>query len=269
MRAAALQLEDGRLINGGLIDLAGVLGDELPNHLQVPELLDGDVLEHVANSSVLDVETIAPSIGTPRLIRRWHRQTAPEGTDRNRVGCSDTNRLDKLFVMKNMKPHGLGGKIRGRCLLPSNRPRPSRRSPTAKKLPAPNEQLLALSPGEPWWLKCRPRTRCVIHEGSSCFKKRPPSIRSRPGRAPCDSKPVLIMTLSRFIISSQGSHRWIECRDLVAGHTGIDLLDADALRWLWLRRTLTFQGRPSLSFGASVDVRVWIVLLPVFWRATF
>ena len=45
---------------GGLVEFAGVLRDQLSNHLKMTELLDRDVLQHVADAGVLDVERLHP-----------------------------------------------------------------------------------------------------------------------------------------------------------------------------------------------------------------
>ncbi len=45
----------------GLVEFAGVLRDQLSNHLKVAELLDRDVLEHVPDAGVLDMERNALS----------------------------------------------------------------------------------------------------------------------------------------------------------------------------------------------------------------
>ena len=45
---------------GGLVEFAGVLRDQLSNHLKVAELLDRDVLQHVADAGILDMEGLHP-----------------------------------------------------------------------------------------------------------------------------------------------------------------------------------------------------------------
>ena len=77
MRAATFELEQRRIVDGGLVDLAGVRGDQLADHLEVAELLDRDVLEHVANAGILNVEGLDPVLqcrgqfagGTPELLQ--------------------------------------------------------------------------------------------------------------------------------------------------------------------------------------------------------
>jgi hypothetical protein len=47
-------------VYGGLVELAGVLRYQLSHHFKVAELLDRDVLKHVADAGVLDVERLYP-----------------------------------------------------------------------------------------------------------------------------------------------------------------------------------------------------------------
>ena len=56
MRASAFQSEKRRIVHGSLVDLAGVLCDQLSNHLEMAELLKRDVLQHVADPGILDME---------------------------------------------------------------------------------------------------------------------------------------------------------------------------------------------------------------------
>ena len=60
MRAAAFQFEDRCIISRRLIDLAGMLRNELSHHFQVAELFEGDILQHVANRRILHVEGLHP-----------------------------------------------------------------------------------------------------------------------------------------------------------------------------------------------------------------
>ena len=60
MRATALDLEQRRGVNIGLIHLAGVLGNKLADHLKMAELLHRDVLQHIADAGILDMEGLHP-----------------------------------------------------------------------------------------------------------------------------------------------------------------------------------------------------------------
>jgi hypothetical protein len=68
MRPPTLKLEERRIMHCCLINLAGVLRDQLAHHLKVAELLDGDVLQHVADRGVLDVERLNPILERCRLL---------------------------------------------------------------------------------------------------------------------------------------------------------------------------------------------------------
>jgi hypothetical protein len=60
MRAAAFQPEQRRIIDRRLINLARVLRDELADHLEMAELLHRDVLQHITNACILNVEGLHP-----------------------------------------------------------------------------------------------------------------------------------------------------------------------------------------------------------------
>ena len=47
-------------MHGGLVKLARMLGDQLSDHFEMTEFLDGDVLEHVPDAGVLDVKRLHP-----------------------------------------------------------------------------------------------------------------------------------------------------------------------------------------------------------------
>ena len=60
MRPAAFKLEQRRVVDIGLVDFARVLRDQLADHFEMAEFLDRDVLQHVADAGVLDVERLHP-----------------------------------------------------------------------------------------------------------------------------------------------------------------------------------------------------------------
>src|ERR1700722_17594587 len=60
VRAAAFELEQRSVVDGGLIKLARVLRDQFADHFEMAEFLDGDVLKHVADASILDMERLHP-----------------------------------------------------------------------------------------------------------------------------------------------------------------------------------------------------------------
>jgi hypothetical protein len=60
MRATAFELEQRSVVNGGLIKLARMLGDQLTDHFEMTEFFDSDVLKHVPDTGVLDVKRLNP-----------------------------------------------------------------------------------------------------------------------------------------------------------------------------------------------------------------
>ena len=99
MRADTFHLEQRRVIYRGLVELGGMLDDELADHLEMAELLHRDVLEHVANAGVGDMERLHPVLqgrgqfpgGTAELLQQELAEA--------RVRCADIDRHDGLFVM--------------------------------------------------------------------------------------------------------------------------------------------------------------------------
>ena len=47
-------------MNGGLVKLAGMLRDQLAHHFEMTEFLDRDVLKHIPNAGILDMERLDP-----------------------------------------------------------------------------------------------------------------------------------------------------------------------------------------------------------------
>src|SRR5689334_24434109 len=60
VRPTALDLENWCLRCRFLIDLAGMLSDQFADHFEVAKLLDRDVLQHIADRSIFDVEGLHP-----------------------------------------------------------------------------------------------------------------------------------------------------------------------------------------------------------------
>ncbi len=56
VRSAALDLEQWGIVYRGFLELTGMLCDQLANHLKVAELLNRNVLKHIADAGILDVE---------------------------------------------------------------------------------------------------------------------------------------------------------------------------------------------------------------------
>jgi hypothetical protein len=76
MRAAAFELKQRRIVNCRLVDLACMLRNELADHLEVAEFFQRNVLQHVANAGIFDVEGLDPVLqrrgeltgGTAKLL---------------------------------------------------------------------------------------------------------------------------------------------------------------------------------------------------------
>ena len=84
---------------GGLVEFAGVLRDQLSHHLKVAELLDRDVLKHVTDAGVLDVETIAPNIAGPPSVAGGSAELLQEIRAEASIRGPYIDRLDKFFAM--------------------------------------------------------------------------------------------------------------------------------------------------------------------------
>jgi hypothetical protein len=52
MGTAAFDFEQRRIVDAGLVHLAGVLRDQLADHFKVAEFLQRDILQHVANAGI-------------------------------------------------------------------------------------------------------------------------------------------------------------------------------------------------------------------------
>ena len=82
---------------GGLVEFAGVLRDQLSDHLKMAELLDRDVLQHVADAGVLDVERLHPILqgrrkfagGSAELLQKIRAEASIRG--------ANIDGLDKFF----------------------------------------------------------------------------------------------------------------------------------------------------------------------------
>ena len=60
VRAATLDLEQRSVVNGRLVKLFGMLRNQFADHFEMAEFLDRDILEHVTDASILDVERLHP-----------------------------------------------------------------------------------------------------------------------------------------------------------------------------------------------------------------
>ena len=100
MRAATFHFEDWRVVNRSLIDLAGVLRDELSHHLKMAKLLDGDILQHVADPGVFDVKGLHPVLQRGGQFAGGAAELLEQKLAKGSVGFPNIDRLDKLFAMK-------------------------------------------------------------------------------------------------------------------------------------------------------------------------
>ena len=66
MRTHAFEREQRRGINIRLIDVLRVLRDELADHFEVAELFKRDILEHVTDGGILDMEGLNPILQVRR-----------------------------------------------------------------------------------------------------------------------------------------------------------------------------------------------------------
>ena len=78
--------------------------DELSNHLKVAELLDRDVLQHVADAGVLDVERLHPILQGRRKFTRSSAELLQEICAEASVRGAYIDRLDVLCGVKTWNP---------------------------------------------------------------------------------------------------------------------------------------------------------------------
>jgi hypothetical protein len=100
VRPHPLQLEQRRVIHGGLVKLAGVLRDQLADHLQMAEFLDRDILQHVADARVLDMEGLHPILKRGRQLAGGSAELFQQELAKARIRGADIHRPNQLFAMK-------------------------------------------------------------------------------------------------------------------------------------------------------------------------
>ena len=84
---------------GGLVEFAGVLRDQLSNHLKVAKLLDCDVLQHVADAGVLDVERLHPILQGRRKFAGGSAELLQEIRAKASIRGAYIDRLYKFFAV--------------------------------------------------------------------------------------------------------------------------------------------------------------------------
>ena len=84
---------------GGLVEFAGVLRDQLSDHLKVAELLDRDVLQHVADAGVLDVERLHPILQGRRQFAGGSAELLQEICAEASIRGAYIDGLNKLFAV--------------------------------------------------------------------------------------------------------------------------------------------------------------------------
>ena len=92
--ATAFEPEQRRIIDGRLIDLAGVLRDKLSDHLEMAELLHRDILQHIANACVLYVERLDPILQRRRQLTGCAAELLQQKCAEAGVRLADLDRLD-------------------------------------------------------------------------------------------------------------------------------------------------------------------------------
>ena len=82
-----------------LIQLARMLRDQLAHHFEMTELLDGDVLEHVPDESIFDVERLHPILQRRSQFSGGPSKLLEEICAKARVRLSDIDGLNQFFAM--------------------------------------------------------------------------------------------------------------------------------------------------------------------------
>ena len=57
-------------MHGGLIKFARMLRDQLADHFEMTEFLNGDVLKHVPDAGIFDVKRLHPVLQSRRQLAR-------------------------------------------------------------------------------------------------------------------------------------------------------------------------------------------------------
>ena len=104
MRAAALHFEQRRVIDTGLIDLARVLSNQLTDHLQMAEFFHRNVLQHIADAGILDMEGLHPILQRSGELAGRAAKLLQQESAEACIWLADLDRLDQFFLMEE---HGI------------------------------------------------------------------------------------------------------------------------------------------------------------------
>ena len=86
-------------MHGGLVKLARMLRDQFANHFEMTEFLDGDVLKHVSNASILDMKRLHPILQSGRQFARGSSKLLEQVCAKAGVWGSDIDGVNELFTM--------------------------------------------------------------------------------------------------------------------------------------------------------------------------
>ena len=76
-----------------------MLRNQLANHFEMAEFLDRDILEHVADASILDVERLYPILQGRCQFTRGPSKLLKKVGAKASVGDANIDGLNKLFAM--------------------------------------------------------------------------------------------------------------------------------------------------------------------------
>src|SRR5271154_5561376 len=98
--AAPLDLEQRSVVNGRLVELAGMLRNQLADHFEMAEFLDRDVLEHVADAGVFDVKRLHPILQSRGQFARGSSELLKKVCPEASIGSANVDRLNQFFAME-------------------------------------------------------------------------------------------------------------------------------------------------------------------------
>src|ERR1700733_11102297 len=99
VRATGLEFEQRSVVDGGLIKFARMLRDQLANHFEMTEFLDRDVLKHVPDAGILDVERLHPILQRRGQFPGRSSKLLEEICAKAGVWSSNIDGLNQLFTM--------------------------------------------------------------------------------------------------------------------------------------------------------------------------
>src|SRR5665213_1325785 len=99
MRADALHRKEGRFVDFRLVDLARVLRYEFADHFEMAELFHRDILQHVADACVLDMEGLYPILQSRSQFSGCTAELFEQKLAELGIWLADINRHDGFFNM--------------------------------------------------------------------------------------------------------------------------------------------------------------------------